>query len=222
MKFNKGDKVVIEIKGVLPNDNGDPVYIAGDGYFGEVIPLEKSAESLLAYTEPLNDKIKIQEAEIIRLLKENAELKRDLEYYHTGTDTCDIESARAAGQQEAWELARKISLLEEDGGYSSNELNEIFGINYLSEIFSLTHTEAAANVAKWEQKKEEICVGDVLLSNRIGTKCIVTHINNETVTTLWDDNSYGDRSKNFIREGFEKIGHIDIASLLAQIGENNA
>ncbi len=32
MKFNKGDKVVIEIKGVLPNDNGDPVYIAGDGY----------------------------------------------------------------------------------------------------------------------------------------------------------------------------------------------
>lgn len=218
MKFNNGDKVVIEIKGVLPNDNGDPVYFAGDGYFGEVIPLEKSAESLLTYTEPLNDKIKRQEAEIIRLLKENAELKRDLKYYHTGTDTCDIESARVAGQQEAWELARKIAY----DGYRNNELKEIFGSVCLDDIFNLTYTEAAEKVAEWEQKKEEICVGDVFLSNRIGTKCIVTHINNETVTTLWGDGSYGDRSKNYIREGFEKIGHIDIASMLVQIGESNA
>ena len=76
MIFNKGDKVVIEINGVLPDDDSEPVYIAGDGYFGEVIPLEKSVEPLLAYTEPLNDKIKRQEEEIIRLLKENAELKK--------------------------------------------------------------------------------------------------------------------------------------------------
>ena len=222
MKFNNGDKVVIEIKGVLPNDNGDPVYIAGDNYFGEVIPLEKSAESLLAYTEPLNDKIKRQEAEIIRLLKENAELKRDLKYYHTGTDTCDIESARVAGQEEAWEFTRNIALSEIYDRYSNNELKEIFGSICLDEIFNLTYTEATAKVEAWKKAKEEICVGDVLLSNRTGTKCIVTHINNETVTTLWDDSSYGDRSKNFIREGFEKIGHIDIASMLAQIGESNA
>lgn len=219
MRFNKGDKVVIEINGVLPDDNGEPVYIAGDGYFGEVIPLEKSAEPLLAYTEPLNDKIKRQEEEIIRLLKENAELKRDLEYYHTGTDTCDIESTRAAGQREAWELAKKCMLM------TDRKREAIFGSGHNALYGVLTYFDykhAAAKVAEWEQKKEEICVGDVLLSNRIGTKCIVTHINNETVTTLWDDNSYGDRSKNFIREGFEKIGHIDIASMLAQIGENNA
>ena len=176
-------------------------------------------ERMDAYTEPLNDKIKIQEEEIIRLLKENAELKRDLEYYHTGTDTCDIESARVTGQEEAWELAQKCMLM------TDRKREAIFGSGHNALYGVLTYFDykhAAAKVAEWEQKKEEICVGDVLLSNRVGTKCIVTHINNETVTTLWDDNSYGDRSKNFIKEGFEKIGHIDIASLLAQIGESNA
>lgn len=154
MKFNNGDKVVIEIKGVLPNEYGDPVYIAGDDYFGEVIPLEKSAEPLLAYTEPLNDKIKRQEEEIIRLLKENAELKRDLKYYHTGTDTCDIESTRAAGQQEAWELAQKIFNNEDLGGYSIHELNEIFDTSVIREIINLTYSEAAAKVEVCEKKKK--------------------------------------------------------------------
>ena len=136
---------------------------------------------------------------------------------------CEVDNGRGRikGQQEAWELAQKIALAIISGGYSNNELKEIFGTICFNEIFNLTYTEAAAKVAEWERKKEEICVGDVLLSNRTGTKCIVTHINNETVTTLWDDISYGDRSKNFIREGFEKIGHIDISSMLSQIGENN-
>lgn len=219
-KYKAGDKVVLEILSI----DGDGYYIVGrEHYSWWASPknLDEVIEPLSTYTDPLNDKIKRQEEEIIRLLKENAELKRDLEYYHTGTDTCDIESARAAGQQEAWELARKIALAIISGGYSNNELKEIFGTICLDEIFKLTYTEAAAKVAEWEKIKEEICVGDVFLSNRTGTKCIVTHINNETVTMLWDDSSYGDRSKNFIREGFEKIGHIDISSMLAQIGENN-
>ena len=101
---------------------------------------------------------------------------------------------------------------------------ECFGLGYdgkekwIEVMENYTYAEAATKVAEWEKAKEEICVGDVLLSNRTGNKCIITHINNETVTTLWDDSSYGDMSQNFIREGFEKIGHIDIASMLAQIG----
>lgn len=217
MKFNNGDKVVIEIKGVLPNEYGDPVYIAGDDYFGEVIPLEKSAEPLLAYTEPLNDKIKRQEEEIIRLLKENAELKRDLEYYHTGTDTCDIESARVAGQEEAWKLMIKM------GNMYCYDLEKIFGSSEPWDIITnLSYQKAATKVAEWERKKEEICVGDILLSKGTGDKCIVTYIDYETITILWSDGSCGNRRKNIIREEFEKIGHIDIASLLAQIEENNA
>ena len=175
-------------------------------------------ERMDAYTEPLEAKIRRQAAEITRLLAENAELKKDLEYYQTGTDTCDIESARAAGQRESWELALKLRYMDHE------DKVECFGLGYdgkekwIEAMENYTYAEAAEKVAEWERKKEEICVGDVFLSNRIGTKCIVTHINNETVTTLWDDNSYGDRSKNFIKEGFKKIGHIDIASMLAQIG----
>ena len=212
-KYKAGDKVVLEILSI----DGDGYYIVGSenySWWASPKTLDEVVEPLSTYTDQLNDKIKRQEAEIIRLLKENAELKRDLEYYHTGTDTCDIESARVAGQEEAWELARKIAY----DGYRNNELKEIFGSVCLDDIFNLTYTKAAAKIAEWERKNEEICVGDVLLSNRTGNKCIITHINNETVTTLWDDSSYGDMSKNFIREGFEKIGHIDIASMLAQIG----
>ena len=181
----------------------------------------------LYYERQLEAKIGRQKEEITRLLAENAELKG------LNSAICDVckndeflketaEQARAAGQEEAWEFTRNIALSEIYDGYSNNELKEIFGSICLDEIFNLTYTEATAKVAEWERKKEEICVGDVFLSNRTGTKCIVTHINNETVTTLWDDISYGDRSKNFIREEFEKIGHIDIASMLSQIGgENN-
>ena len=161
MRFNKGDKVVIEINGVLSDDDGNPVYSTGNGYFGEVIPIENSAEPLLAYTGPLNDKIKRQEEEIIRLLKENAELKRDLKYYHTGTDTCDIESARAAGQEEAWKFTRNIALSEIYDGYSNNELKEIFGSICLDDIFNLTYTEATAKVVAWLVVIYYICVGDV-------------------------------------------------------------
>ena len=169
------------------------------------------------YEQQLEAKINRQKKEITRLLAENQKLKglNDTIYEETA------EKARAEGQEEAWKLAQKLVLYERDGEFSIDELEEIFETQYWTDVFLLTYSEVAAKVAEWEQKKEEICVGDVLLSNRIGTKCIVTHTNNETVTTLWDDNSYGDRSKNFIKEELEKIGHIDIASLLAQIGDEN-
>ena len=167
-------------------------------------------ERMDVYTEPLEAKIRRQAAEITRLLAENAELEKGREAIRDNA----FEAGLIRGQEEAWELARKIAY----DGYRNNELKEIFGSVCLDDIFNLTYTEAAEKVVEWERKNEEICVGDVLLSNRIGTKCIVTHINNETVTTLWGDGSYGDRSKNYIREGFKKIGHIDVASMLAQIG----
>ena len=222
-KYKAGDKVVL---GILSID-GDGYYIVGSEHYSwwaSPKNLDEVVEPLSTYTDQLNDKIKRQEAEITQLIAENEELKG------LNSAICDVckndkflkemtEQSRAAGQQEAWELAKKIALVESEGGYSSEELDEIFGrCQYLIEIFNLTYHEAAAKVAEWEHKKEEICVGDVLLSNDIGEKCIVTHINNETVTTLWGDGSYGDRSKNYIREGFKKIGHIDVASMLAQIG----
>ena len=156
------------------------------------------------YEEQLEAKIKRQKSEITRLLKENAELK----------------SARAEGQQEAWKLAKKIALAEIFGGYKVNELEEIFGSIHLDCIFDLTYTEATTKVAEWERKKEEICVGDVLLSKTIPTKCIVISFEKleNTACILWKDGSSGKRNINELKKDFKKIGHIDVASMLAQIG----
>lgn len=212
-KFEVGDKVVLEILSI----DGDGYYIVGSWWASPKI-LDEEVEPLSTYTDPLNDKIKRQEEEITRLLKENAELKKDLEYYHTGTDICDIESARAEGQQEAWGLARKCMLM------NNIDREVIFGSGHNAMYGVLTyHTypEAAAKVEAWEKAKEEICVGDVLLSNRTSNKCITTRIGCELITILWDDGSCSNKPKSFIREGFKKIGHIDIESILEQIGDES-
>lgn len=168
-------------------------------------------ERMDAYTEPLEAKIRRQAAEITRLLAENAELKKDLEYYHTGTDTCDIESARAAGQQEAWKLAQKIALYERDGGFSIDELEEIFETQYWTDVFLLTYSEAAAKITEWE-RKNEICVGDV-----------VTFHGNCGLVTFIGQNIKGISKSGlaFItcKEECTKTGkHIDVNAWLAQIG----
>ena len=213
-KYKAGDKVVLEILSI----DGDGYYIVGSenySWWASPKTLDEVVEPLSTYTDQLNDKIKRQEAEITRLLAENAELKKDLEYYHTGTDTCDMESARAEEQEEAWKLARKCMLM------SDPEREAIFGSGHNALYGVLTYFDykhAAAKVAEWEQKKEEICVGDVLLSNRTGNKCIVTRIECELITTLYIDGSCSNKTKNTIKEIYKKIGHIDIESILEQIG----
>lgn len=74
-----------------------------------------------------------------------------------------IEQARAEGQNEAWELAKKIVLQPINGGYKRSEFEEIFGCGYISDIFEkYTYPEAATKVSQWEKAKEEIKVGDVV------------------------------------------------------------
>lgn len=175
-------------------------------------------EKMDSYTEPLEVKIRRQAAEITRLLKENEQLKKDLEYYHTGTDTCDIESAIAAGQEEAWILALKLRYMDYEDKVECFDLEYDGKEKWIEIMEKYTYTEAAAKVAEWERKKEEICVGDVLLSIGTRDKCVVTYICNETIAILWDDGSSGNRSENLIREEFEKVGHIDVDAWLAQIG----
>ena len=174
---------------------------------------KKSAEPLLAYTEPLNDKIKRQEEEIIRLLKENAELKRDLEYYHTGTDTCDIESARAEGQEEAWKLALKLRYMDYE------DKVECFGLGYdgkekwIEIMEKYTYAEAAAKVAEWKKAKEEICVGDVVeCEGSYGVVVGVGECYIKGFTSDWTPFQW-------MKQSCTKTGrHIDVDAWLAQIG----
>lgn len=175
-------------------------------------------ERMDAYTEPLEAKIRIQEAEITRLLAENAELKKNLEYYHTGTDICDIESAIAAGQEEAWILALKLRYMDYEDKVECFDLEYDGKEKWIEIMEKYTYTEAAAKVAEWEQEKEKICVGDVVRfksDNRV--EFCVTDILDDSF--LYGINAEGDVYADRDIELFEKTGrHIDVASMLAQIG----
>ena len=126
-----------------------------------------------------------------------------------------IEQARAEGQNEAWELARKIVSDIYHSGYNSDELKEMFG--YFSYQFiweDNTYPEAAAKVEAWEKAKEEICIGDVVRYTD-GTYGAVLQ-NGHMLSVMLKDGSTTPWHKDCCR----KTGrHIDIDSFLKQIGE---
>ena len=163
--------------------------------------------------EPLKAKIKELAEEITRLLAENKELKERVEK----ANRTSLHGGRIAGQNEAWELARKITCQPINGGFNRSEFEEIFGDSYISDIFKkYTYYEAAAKVAEWEKAKEEIKDGDVLegiYDNNL--KCIVTNLYTDNIAYLvFDDGTAGFHEL----DNFKKTGrHIDIDGFLKQI-----
>ena len=166
----------------------------------------------------LKTEIKKLAEEITRLLAENKELKKDLEYYHTGTDICDMESARITGQNEAWELARKITCQPINGGFNRSEFEEIFDEGYISDIFEkYTYSEAAAKVEAWEKAKEEIKVGDEVEKNDLrDVRFIVTFTNGRLMNGVTQSGLVFANEKP--KEWHKTGRHIDIDSFLKQIG----
>ena len=156
-KYKVGDKVVFTVTGMF-GDVEYQYYALNKDFSVWEKTIDKYSEPLSTYTEPLEAKIRRQAAEITRLLAENKELKEDFEK----SKIVNLNMGRVAGQEESWELARKIYLSEEEGGYDGTELFEIFNEVGLSDIYRLSYPEAAAKVAEWEKAKEKICVGDVV------------------------------------------------------------
>lgn len=161
------------------------------------------------YEQQLEDIIARQKEEITRLLKENAELKKGREAIRDAA----FEAGMIKGNEEAWELARKILSNTEHGGYGTSELLEIFGTIMLTNILTLTYDEAATKVAKWERKKEEICVGDVVeCEEHYGVVVGAGEVYVKGFTSDWTPFQW-------MKKDCTKTGrHIDIASMLAQIG----
>ena len=167
---------------------------------------EEFEKTLPIIAEEYEAKIRRQAAEITRLLAENERLKPN------------YENIRAVGQNEAWDLARKIAPTA--GGLSSSELVEIFNAFLPRDILSNnTYPEAAAKVAEWEKakEKEEIKVGDVLedmASSKV--KCVVTNLYPDNIAYLVFDDGTAGMHKLDIFKKTDK--HIDIDSFLKQIG----
>ncbi len=211
-KYKVGDKVILTVTGMTEMGNY-PHYVLNDNFYVLKQSIDEYAEPLSTYTKPLEAKIRRQAAEITRLLEENKKLKEENKRNYT----INIEMAKAEGHSEAWELARKITVVPKDGGYGGSKLIEIFNTAFYNEIFILSYPEAAAKVAEWEKAKEKICVGDVLegiYDNEV--KCIVTNLCPDNMAYLvFDDGTAG----VYELDNLKKTGrHIDIDSFLKQIG----
>ena len=192
--------------------------------------LERYTEPLSNYTEPLEAKIRRQAAEITRLLRENKELKNEKQELTRernqlmgrcgGLSAAKIKAfnnGRLAGQNEAWELARKIASTA--GGLSSSELIEIFNSFLPRDILSEnTYPEAAAKVEAWE--KATIKRGDEVEKNDLrDARFIVTFTNGKLMSGVTQSGLVFSNEKT---KDWHKTGrHIDIDSFLKQIGEES-
>ena len=207
-KYKVGDKVVMEITDEI-SIMEEPEYILSDATVVNKGYIDKAAEPLSTYTEPLEAKIRRQAAEITRLLAENKELKEESKRNYT----INIEMARAEGHSEAWEMARKIAVIPKNGGYGGSKLIEIFNTALIDEILNLTYPFAAAKVAEWEKAKEEIKVGDVVShEEKYG---VVISEGTICFRGFTDDGT----PFEWYKERCTKTGrHIDIDSFLKQIG----
>ena len=144
--------------------------------------------------------------------------KQDIDKY-TEPLAAYTEQARAEGQNEAWELARKIVSDIYHGGYNSDELKEIFGYFLYQNIWEdNTYPKAAAKVTEWEKAKEEIKVGDIYRSN-VGNYFVIRTTDREEGVTKILFISSGEVTPDYIKSHCTKTGrHIDIDGFLKQIG----
>ena len=174
-------------------------------------------EKMDVYTEPLEAKIRRQAAEITRLLAENAELQG------LNSTICDVckhdeflketaEQARAEGQNEAWKLADKMSRMGfDEAAECFPDYDFPLGMRSLTKKYS--YTEAAAKVAAWERKNEEICVGDVVeFEGSYGVVVGVGECYIKGFTSDWTPFQW-------MKKDCTKTGrHIDVEAWMAQIG----
>lgn len=122
------------------------------------------------------------------------------------------------GLSDAWELAKQICLHPDKGGLTCKQLIEIFGGSNYHELFiDFTAEEALAKIEAYEKEKE-IKVGDEVVHTmgRNENKLFVTSISDGMVKGF----EINEVSFTFPNQFIQKTGnHIDIESLLRQIGE---
>ena len=210
-KYKVGDKIILTVTGT--DERGHyPNYVLNNNFYLWEQSIDDYSEPLSTYTEPLEAKIRRQAAEITRLLAENKELKEDFEK----SKRVNLNMGRRVGQNEAWELVRKIFDME------TNDIEDIFikedAWNLGTVLNNYTYQEAAAKVAEWERAKEEVkAFMDKLTCDKLSD--IISH-NNAENKALNNPMYWWAGSVSWRLENMKKTGrHIDIDGFLKQIGE---
>ena len=137
-------------------------------------------------------------------------------------DVCEENIVAVPGMtaEEAWEIAKKILLYPDHGGFNATELEEIFGRT--EHLLELTPQEAKAKIEAWEAVKE-IKVGDEVVPksdpNNNEYKFVVTIKDDEDGTISGFSVFGGDVFYGRDIERYQKTGrHIDIKGIMNQIG----
>lgn len=124
--------------------------------------------------------------------------------------------------EEAWDIARKITVTPDFGGYSGYELKEIFDSAASIRVMkNFTFAEAKEKIEVWENSKKEILIGDVYEHKDYDyRKCIVTSIFGDEIYYINFDGSCNScNRRKFNNLYFKTSKHIDITSFLKQISE---
>ena len=116
----------------------------------------------------------------------------------------------AQGLNDAWDLAKKLWYL------GNQKCKEIFGYEFSIDIIEhFTPQEALAKLKAYEETQSKVVVGDVVYHDPYGNG-IMTREDEEYYNVLLEN---GD-AICFEKESVTKTGkHIDISSILEQIGE---
>ena len=137
-------------------------------------------------------------------------------------DVCedDIVPVPETTADEAWEIAKKILLYPDHGGFNATELEEIFGRT--EHLWELTPQEAKAKIEAWEAEKE-IKVGDEVAPKRDPNsnecKFVVTKKDDKDGIISGFSVFGGDVFSGRDIKLYQKTGrHIDIDGVLKQIG----
>ena len=177
----------------------------------------KSEDLRALLCKALDEDDSVQDTKDDWILKGNAEIK---------------ETEYERGANDAWELARKICLHEEDGGMSMSDVRMCFGESHFLDIFD-THTyeQAAEKFRAWKENKDKLKPGDVVeLFDLYGCKIkkgILVYADDELFSLLGI--SYRDLNISRLmvvnyRRGFNKIvktgEHFDIKPLLDVLKED--
>ena len=125
--------------------------------------------------------------------------------------------------EEAWEIARKIVLLEDEGGISAKDMVHMFGVKFPRDIIrEYSVREVKTRIEAWEAEKE-IKVGDVVRVT-LG-KLDEGETDTALITWVHENNWYDLIMKNGLGwtyvngERIKKTGrHVGIEGILKQIG----
>lgn len=110
------------------------------------------------------------------------------------------------GMVEAWEMAKRIFLPKEDGGFGAEQLKEIFGTAKPENIFGkYTPQQAKEKIELWETTLEEIQVGDVVKVNFPIPRTGVVIAKADNYVVWFNENLVVDYQKNRIHKTGQTI-----------------